>query len=90
MSQSQSQSHQSAFDARRYIDSLRALSIEQFAKLYGVGRTRVFEEIAAGRLTTYTVGRRRYVSLAAADQWQRDREVESNAHDGTLTSVGGA
>lgn len=76
-----------ALDAKRYIESLRALSIEQFASLYGVGRTRVFEEIAAGRLVTYTVGRRRYISLAAADKWQRDREAESNPHDGGFVAL---
>ena len=72
-----------ALEAKRYIDSLRALSIEQFAGIYGVGRTRAFEEIKAGRLTSYTVGRRRYVSRAAADQWQRDREIEANSAGAT-------
>lgn len=73
-----------ALDARheahkRYIESLRAFSIEQFGAVYGVGRTRIFEEIKSGRLATYTVGRRRYISVAAADAWQRDREAESVA-----------
>lgn len=63
--------------AKQYIESLKALTIEQWASLYNVGRTRAFEEIKSGRLKTYTVGRRRYISVAAADAWQRDREAEA-------------
>lgn len=66
-----------ALKIKRYVESLRALSIEQFASLYGIGRTRVFEEIKAGRLLTYTVGRRRYISIGAAEQWQRRLEAEA-------------
>jgi len=66
-----------ALKTKRYVESLRALSIEQFASLYNVGRTRVFEEIKAGRLLTYTVGRRRYISIGAAEQWQRRLELEA-------------
>lgn len=66
-----------ALKTRRYVESLRALSIEQFASLYNVGRTRVFEEIKAGRLLTYTVGRRRYISIGAAEQWQRTLELQA-------------
>jgi len=65
--------------AKQYIESLKALTIEQWASLYNVGRTRAFEEIKSGRLKTYTVGRRRYISVAAADAWQRDREAEAQA-----------
>jgi excisionase family DNA binding protein len=72
-----SQQLENALSAKRYIESLRALSIEQFASLYGIGRTRAFEEISSGRLQTYRVGRRRYISLAAADKWQREREAEA-------------
>ena len=78
-----SQQLEKALEAKRYIESLRALSVEQFASLYGVGRTTVFAEIASDRLKTYRVGRRRYISLAAADQWQRDREIEANSAGAT-------
>lgn len=58
-------------------DDIRAYSIEQFAARYGVGRTRVFEEIAAGRLLSYNVGRRRYISIGAAENWQRNLELQA-------------
>ena len=54
-----------------------AYSIEEFAAIYGVGRTSVFEEISSGRLRTYKVGRRRYISAEAAAEWQRAREAEA-------------
>lgn len=54
-----------------------AYSAEQFASAYGVGRTNVFEEIAAGRLKTYRVGRRRYISARAAQEWQMLMESRS-------------
>lgn len=62
--------------AQRFINSLRAYTVAQFAEVYQVGRTRVFEEIASGRLKSYRAGRRRYISAAAAEEWQRAREAE--------------
>lgn len=62
---------------QKLIADVKALTIEQWAGRYNVGRTRAFEEIKSGRLKTYTVGRRRYISVAAADAWQRDREAEA-------------
>lgn len=63
---------------QRFLESLQAYSIPQFCDAYGVGRTQVFEEIKAGRLKSYKVGRRRYVSAAAAGEWQRAREAETS------------
>jgi hypothetical protein len=56
----------------------QAFTIPQFIDAFKVGRTRTYEEIAAGRLATYTVGRRRYISAHAAAEWQRRLEVEAN------------
>lgn len=73
-----SMDHQSAAEAaRRFAESLRTYTIPQFVAFYGVGRTRVFEEINSGRLKTYKVGRRRYISATAAAQWLADREAEA-------------
>lgn len=67
-----------AFAAKnQFLESLKAFSIPQFCDAYGVGRTQVFEEIKTGRLKTYKVGRRRFISATAGDAWQRDRESES-------------
>lgn len=61
----------------------KAFSVHDFGKTYGVGHTKVFEEIKSGRLKTYKVGRRRYISEHAADAWQRQLEAEtSNQREG--------
>lgn len=59
----------------------KSLTIAEWCAVRRVGRTRAFEEISTGRLRTYRVGRRRYISAEADAQWQRDREAESNPHD---------
>lgn len=43
----------------------RLLSIDEAATMLGLGRSRVYQEIGAGRLKTIVVGRRRLVSAAA-------------------------
>lgn len=55
-----------------------AYTVEQFIGAAKVGRTKAYEEIASGRLATYKVGRRRYISAHAAAEWQRKLEAETN------------
>ena len=56
----------------------QAFTIEQFLSVFKVGRTTAYEEIGSGRLNTYKLGRRRYVSAHAAAEWQRKLEAETN------------
>lgn len=53
-----------------------ALTVGEFILRFKVGRTSAYEEIASGRLATYKVGRRRYISLKAAEDWQAKAERE--------------
>lgn len=53
-----------------------ALTVPEFIFRFKVGRTTVYEEIGSGRLSTYKVGRRRYISLKAAEEWQSRAERE--------------
>jgi hypothetical protein len=53
-------------------------TIPQFIATFKVGRTKTYEEIGSGRLATYRVGRRRYISGHAATEWQRRLEAETN------------
>lgn len=55
-----------------------AYTFEQFIGAAKVGRTKAYEEIASGRLATYKVGRRRYISAHAAAEWQRKLEAETS------------
>lgn len=52
-----------------------AFTIQQFIEAFKLGRTSVYEEIATGRLPTYKVGRRRFISANAARQWQQRLET---------------
>jgi len=58
-----------------------AFTVSQFSEAYAVGKTTTYEEIAAGRLITYKVGRRRYISAHAAAVWQERLEFEANFHE---------
>lgn len=51
-----------------------ALTLFQFVERFKISRTVVFDEIASGRLATYKVGRRRYISERSARDWQRKLE----------------
>ncbi len=54
-----------------------AYTIPEFITHFKVGRTTTYQEIANGRLATYTVGRRRYISARAAETWQQRLEDEA-------------
>jgi excisionase family DNA binding protein len=45
------------------------MSIDGFCKGYGIGRTRAYEEIHAGRLKARKVGRRTIITLDDAEEW---------------------
>jgi Helix-turn-helix domain len=54
-----------------------AYTVEGFISATKVGRTKAYEEIASGRLATYKVGRRRYISVRAIAEWQKRLEHEA-------------
>lgn len=58
-------------------DMQHAFTIPQFIDAYGVSRNTVYEEIARGRLASYQLGRRRYISANAAAEWQKRLEDET-------------
>lgn len=45
------------------------MSIQAFCAWSGIGRTKAYEEIEAGRLSTVKVGRRRLVPMQQAQLW---------------------
>jgi excisionase family DNA binding protein len=51
------------------ISAQRAFSIEEFCRRYGVGRTKVYEELKLGRLRALKVGRRTIISKDDAENW---------------------
>ena len=57
----------------------QAFTVPQFIGAYGVSRNTVYEEIGRGRLASYQLGRRRYISAHAAAEWQKRLEAETAA-----------
>jgi excisionase family DNA binding protein len=47
----------------------RAFSITEFCQRYSIGRTRAYEEIAAGRLRAVKAGRRTLIAEESAEAW---------------------
>jgi hypothetical protein len=47
----------------------RAMSIRDFGRRYGIGRTRTYEEINAGRLKARKSGRRTIITADDAEDW---------------------
>jgi len=56
----------------------KALTVSEFEQLFKVGHTKACEEIKSGRLASYKLGRRRYISDRAAEEWQRRLEAETS------------
>jgi excisionase family DNA binding protein len=51
-------------------------SIDELMRALKLSRQVVYDEINAGRLKTYKVGRRRFASAEALRAWVRQRETE--------------
>lgn len=47
----------------------RALQIQEFCELYGVGKSTMYEEVKAGRLTVRKIGKRSLIAVDDADAW---------------------
>jgi hypothetical protein len=48
---------------------LRGFSVEEFCRRYGIGRTRAYQELNAGRLRARKVGKRTIVTADDAESW---------------------
>ena len=66
----------------------QAFTVEQFISVFKIGRTICYEEIASGRLATYKVGRRRYISAHAAAEWQRKLESATSGEKLVMAVAG--
>ena len=52
----------------------RAFDILEFCEAYHIGRSTAYEEIRAGRLNIFKVGKLTRISVEAAENWRRQRE----------------
>jgi hypothetical protein len=49
----------------------RAFSIPEFSRRYGIGRTKVYEELRLGRLRARKIGRHTIIVVEDAESWLR-------------------
>lgn len=52
-----------------------AVSPAEAARLLGIGRTRLYEELGSGALPSFSLGRRRLIRVAALEAWITAREA---------------
>lgn len=52
-----------------------AVSPAEAARLLGIGRTRLYEELATGALPSFHLGRRRLIRIAAIEAWLSGKEA---------------
>lgn len=57
----------------------RAFSISRFCKRYGIGRSKVYDEIKARRLIARKVGRRTIIREQDAENWLRSLPAVGNS-----------
>ncbi len=65
----------------------RAYDIPEFCEAYRVGRSTTYEEIRAGRLRIFKIGKLTRISIEAAENWRRQRE-ETTALDPPPVNAG--
>jgi excisionase family DNA binding protein len=69
----------SSMDARTSEKEQRAFSIQEFSKAYGIGRTKIYEELNSGRLRGRKIGRRTLIAKLDAEDWLQRLPTVSEA-----------
>lgn len=59
-----------------------AVAPGEAARLMGIGRTLVYEEIASARLRSAKIGKRRLITVEAIKDWLKAREAENASGEG--------
>ncbi len=67
--------HQIRNTGEEPLSERQAFSIPRFCDTHDIGRSKVYEEIAAGRLRVMKVGRRTLISAEAAADWRKLMEA---------------
>jgi len=57
----------------------RAFSVQEFSAVYGLGRTKVYEELKSGRLRGRKIGKRTIIAEVDAEAWLRRLPTVSEA-----------
>ena len=59
------------------LQSKRALTIEEFAKRWSIGRNSVYNAIARGELGSVKIGKRRVITLEQEEAFRKLKEGEA-------------
>ncbi len=54
----------------------RGYSPAEFAKMFGIGRSTVFDQIYSGKLNAYKVGARTIIPADSVDEWERNNRKQ--------------
>jgi hypothetical protein len=66
---------------------IEGFSVEEFARRYSLGRTKAFEEIAAGHLVARKVGKRTIIMASDAKSWAENLPRVAPKGDASLSAV---
>jgi excisionase family DNA binding protein len=54
---------------QEYSANKRAFKVDEFCHMYGLGRTKAYDEMKEGRLKSVTIGARRLIKFDDAESW---------------------
>lgn len=55
----------------------RGYSPTEFAKMFGIGRSTVFDQIYSGKLNAYKLGARTIIPANSVDEWEKNLQKKS-------------
>ena len=58
----------------------KLLSINEFCDLTGIGRTKAYQELSAGRLTALKIGRRTLIPVTSFEKWVDSQPAYQASH----------
>lgn len=58
-------------------NAILAVGPAEAARMVGLGKTRIYEEIGSGKLRSFRLGRRRMIPIVALEAWLAAREREA-------------
>ena len=71
-------------EIQKIVAALQPLAVApgDAARLMGIGRTMLYEEIASERIRSAKIGKRRLITIEAIKDWLQAREAENASGEG--------
>jgi excisionase family DNA binding protein len=58
-----------------------AFRVKDFCQIYGIGKTKFYQEVSEGRLSILKIGRRTLVSRESARRWLQDLQTRISVYE---------